>query len=182
MPTILNNNIIQLDIKNKFELECEENLGGIILPFGVGRNAITKTITCKIKNISSSAIEKYNINVGDEVLVDRYAIIKVTDKLDPNKINAYINTDSIIMVKRIEGTSSNTFSTPKEKVLHYLNIAPKKCYFSVFNTMKNNECTLIAMKHSKLITRIVNAYSERLPNEVNNFEAFCHRIINDPKY
>lgn len=93
------NEIIQLDV-DRDTINPEEIIGGIIIPFSKD-NALTKTITCKVKNINPITEKKYNIHIGDEVLVDRYAIITQNLMKDKDKeFRAFIKMNSVILVKR----------------------------------------------------------------------------------
>lgn len=95
MP-ILNKDVIELDYSSSKEIDSETIIGGIIIPSTVG-NGMTKTVTCKIKNLHKNVEDELNIHVGDEILVDRYAIIQIKSGL--TEFNAFIRKDSVIMVK-----------------------------------------------------------------------------------
>jgi co-chaperonin GroES (HSP10) len=92
----LNKDIIELDYSSRTQLDVDQMVGGIIIPATVG-NGITKTTVCKIKNLHKNVEDKLNIHVGDEILVDRYAIIQISKGL--SEFNAFIRPDSVIMVK-----------------------------------------------------------------------------------
>ena len=94
---ILNNNIVLLDV-TRDSIDPEEIVGGIIIPHSK-QNALTKTITCKIKDLNDWTAKEYGLKVGDEILVDRYAIYQHNKMADSSKeFNAFINAKSIIMV------------------------------------------------------------------------------------
>lgn len=92
----LNNNILLLDV-TRDSIDPEEIVGGIIIPHSK-QNALTKTITCKIKDINNWTSKEYGLKVGDEILVDRYAIFQHNKMSDTSKeFHALINIKSVIM-------------------------------------------------------------------------------------
>jgi co-chaperonin GroES (HSP10) len=92
----LNKNVIELDYSARSQLDAEQTVGNIIIPATIG-NGITKTVICKVKNIHKADEDRLNIHVGDEILVDRYAIIQISKGL--SEFNAFIRPDSVLMVK-----------------------------------------------------------------------------------
>lgn len=94
---VLNKNYIELHYTSSNQIDEEKKVGGIIIPTTVG-NGVTKTVICKIKDINEYTAKKYNLNIGDEILVDRYAIIQTSKGLD--EYASFIKTNSVVMVKR----------------------------------------------------------------------------------
>ena len=169
---ILNKDIVELDFDSSEQLDKEEKIGNLILPFGATRDGLAKTITCKIKNLNPAVTKNYGLFIGDDVLVDRYAIIQVKARLE---FLAYINVDSIIMVKKKE---CNVSGRPaKDRIVDYLEEAPKKCFFSCYNTMCRHESVAVAMKHSDLMKKIVKEWTDR-PDQSETFEEFRTRVHN----
>lgn len=62
-----------------------------------------------------------------------------------------------------------------DRIIDYLEIAPKKCYFSVFNTFSNEESMMVAIRNHKKIEAIVNMWTSR-SNESETIEEFRERI------
>lgn len=94
---VLNKDYIELHYTSSNQIDEEKKVGGIIIPTTVG-NGVTKTVTCKIKDINEFTAKQYNLNTGDEILVDRYAIIQTSKGL--NEYASFIKINSVIMVKR----------------------------------------------------------------------------------
>jgi co-chaperonin GroES (HSP10) len=89
---------ILLDV-NRDTINPEEIVGGIIIPHSE-KHALTKTITCKIKQINEDTSKKYNLFVGDMILVDRYAIISHNKMNDASKpFHAIIDVNNVLMKK-----------------------------------------------------------------------------------
>lgn len=66
----------------------------------------------------------------------------------------------------------------RDRIVNYLEEAPKKCFFSCFNVFSKRESSLIALKNNNLIKKIVKMWEEREnPNET--FEEFRKRIHDD---
>jgi hypothetical protein len=64
-----------------------------------------------------------------------------------------------------------------ERIVDYLEEAPKKCFFSVYNEFIKHESTLIAIRHTELINKIVELWDKR-PNQAETFKEFKERIKN----
>ena len=62
-----------------------------------------------------------------------------------------------------------------DRIIDYLEIAPKKCYFSLLNTFANNECMMVAMRHHETISLIINMWNFR-KNENETIEEFRERV------
>lgn len=167
---LLNKDIVELDFDFAKELDKEMQVGNIILPFGSGKDGLAKTIVCRIRNLNPLVTKEYGLFIGDSVLVDRYAINQVKYG---DSFCAFINIDSIIMVKKVDRVASLGRSV-KDRIVDYLEMAPKKCYFSCYNTMAREESVAVAMKHANLIKTIVEAYKQKPPEE--SFEEFRHRV------
>lgn len=170
MRTLLNTDIVELNYSSPEEIDKEVKVGNIILPFGSGKSGLTKTVTCKIKNLNTSVSKNLHIYIGDEILVDRYAIIQIRTG---ERFNAYIKTNSILMVKKQMPISASGRSI-QDRIVDYLESAPKKCFFSVYNETVRQENIAIAGKYSKLINKIVNAWTFR-ENKDETMEEFRRR-------
>lgn len=169
----LNSDVIELGFESSDQIDTFDTVGGIILPFGAGGvDAIQKTVVATVKQIRESASKKLGIRAGDEILVDRYAIIQVKKGL--TEFNSFIKTDSVIMTKKkcteVKGRPA------KVRILDYLEIAPKKCFFSCYNTFCREECTLVAMKYVPMIKAICKMWEER-ENHDESFEDFRKRVM-----
>lgn len=93
---ILNKDYIELHYSSSNQIDEEKKVGGIIIPTTVG-NGITKTVICTVKDINEFTECEYNIHKGDEILVDRYAIIQTSKGLD--EYASFVKINSVIMVK-----------------------------------------------------------------------------------
>ena len=91
---ILNKNFVKLAFKSKQEIDKGITLNGIYLPFGVGKDALVKTVIAEVENVSNYIKENYNLAIGDKILVDRYAIITDIQGLESE---TFIDIGSIIM-------------------------------------------------------------------------------------
>lgn len=62
----------------------------------------------------------------------------------------------------------------KLRLLSYLEEAPKKCFFSVYNTMSKHESILIAMKYINELKFLIQLYDEKIGKNSNpiSFEEF----------
>jgi hypothetical protein len=62
-----------------------------------------------------------------------------------------------------------------DRIIDYLEIAPKKCYFSVLNTFSKEESMMVAMRNHKKIEKILELWNNRT-NENESFDEFRIRV------
>lgn len=79
---------------------------------------------------------------------------------------------------------SCTFDSPelllKKRLLSYLENAPKKCFFSVYNYMVSKESTLIVFKNAPKIKTMIALYKEKVEDNDNpmTWEEFKEFFLN----
>lgn len=68
----------------------------------------------------------------------------------------------------------------KKRLLSYLEEAPKKCFFSVYNTMCKYESVLIAMKYINELKFLIQLYDSKIGKTDNpiSFEEFKNFYLN----
>ncbi len=88
--------IVELDVTQK-ELDDMRLVGSLYIPGNAGGNA--KLLECKIKQINKDTSDKFGINVGDIVRVDRYAIIQINKNSLEKEYHALIEARSIVFKK-----------------------------------------------------------------------------------
>lgn len=93
MDELLNNHI-ELDIVQS-ELDKERIVNGIYLP-GEAYGKNNATTTAIVKNITTELSNKTGVNIGDRVMVDRWAIIQL-NKYTKN-YKTFINIKSVLGV------------------------------------------------------------------------------------
>lgn len=94
---VLNKDYIELHYTSASQIDEEKKVGGIIIPATAG-DAITKTVICTVKDINPYTEKEFNIHKGDEILVDRYAIIQTSKGLD--EYACFVKMNSVVMVKK----------------------------------------------------------------------------------
>lgn len=180
MKLSLLNDSIRLDYTDANTMENGEMVGGIYLPSGSSNNAVDKTVTCKILDIAEETARSINAYIGDEILVDRYAIMKIEDP--EFGFIALIKPASIIMVKRDPALGSKF--TPNleyiDDVIDALLNAPKKCYFSLFNYMQRVKGNTIATQCSDKLKKITAAYSKNTYTTKMSLEDYAKAAKEDP--
>ncbi len=86
------NDYIELDLKQS-DLDSEKLVDGVWLT-GIAYGKNNATMTAKIKNIDNITAEKTGLSIGDNILIDRWAIVQCNKFTD--QYAALININSIL--------------------------------------------------------------------------------------